>query len=48
VISTTLNNVNQGELQKYEDNYKYLNLVTAALGKNVYNRFSHLKTIYDV
>jgi hypothetical protein len=40
--------VTQGELQRYENNYKALNLITTALGKNVYDRFSHLETTHDV
>jgi hypothetical protein len=37
VIPTMLDNVTQGELQRYENNYKALNLITPALGKNVYD-----------
>jgi hypothetical protein len=48
VISMMLENASQGELQRYENNYKALNLITIALGKNVYNLVSHLKTAYDV
>jgi hypothetical protein len=48
VIPTTLNNVTQCELQMYKNNYKALNLITAALGTNVYNRVSHLGTALDV
>jgi hypothetical protein len=48
VISATLNNATQGELQKYENNYKTLNLITAALGRNVYDRASHLEIACDV
>jgi hypothetical protein len=29
---------NQGELQRYENNYKAMNLITTALGRNVYER----------
>jgi hypothetical protein len=32
----------------YENNYKTLNLITAALGRNVYDGVSHLETGYDV
>jgi hypothetical protein len=35
VISATLDNVTQGELQMYENNYIALNLITTALGRNV-------------
>jgi hypothetical protein len=48
VIQTTLKNATQGELQTYENNYKALNLITTALGRNIYDRVSHLKTAYDV
>jgi hypothetical protein len=48
VISATLENATQGELQRYENNYKDLNLITTALGRNVYDYVSHLETIYDV
>jgi hypothetical protein len=42
VILTLLDNVNQGERQWYENNYEALNLITTALGWNVYDRVSHL------
>jgi hypothetical protein len=32
VIPDTLDHVTQGELQRYENNYKTLNLITTALG----------------
>jgi hypothetical protein len=48
VIPATLDNTTQGELQRYENNYKALNLITTALGRNVYNRVSHLETAHDV
>jgi hypothetical protein len=48
VIPMMLNNVTQGELTRYEDNYKTLNLITIALGRNVYDRLAHLKTTHDV
>jgi hypothetical protein len=48
VIPTTLDNTNQGEMQRYENNYKSLNLITIALGRNVYDRVSHLETAHDV
>jgi hypothetical protein len=47
VISATLDNVIQGELQRYKNNYKVLNLITTALGRNVYDRVAHLETVYD-
>jgi hypothetical protein len=43
VILTMLDNTTQGELQKYENNYKPLNLITTALGRNVYDCVSQLK-----
>jgi hypothetical protein len=48
VIPTTLNNATQGELTRYENNYKVLNLITIAVGMNVYNCVAHLETAYDV
>jgi hypothetical protein len=32
----------------YENNYKTLNLITTALGRNVYNRVAHLETAHYV
>jgi hypothetical protein len=43
-----LENATQVELQKYENNYKALNLITTALGRNVYDRVLHLETAHDV
>jgi hypothetical protein len=40
VIPDTLDYATQGELQRYENNYKTLNLITTALGRNVYDRCS--------
>jgi hypothetical protein len=48
VIPATLDNTTHGELQRYENNYKDLNLITTALGRNVYDRISHLETAHDV
>jgi hypothetical protein len=48
VIPDTLDHVTQGELQRYENNYKALNLITTALGRNVYDRVAHLETAQDV
>jgi hypothetical protein len=48
VISTTLNNATQGELQRYENNYKVLNLITTALDRNIYDRIAHLETAHNV
>jgi hypothetical protein len=47
VIPATLNHVTQGELQRYENNYEALNLITTALGRKVYDRVSHLETAHD-
>jgi hypothetical protein len=48
VIPATLDNVTQCDLQRYENNYKTLNLITTALGRNVYDRVTHLETAHDV
>jgi len=48
VIPATLDNATQGEVQKYENNYKSLNLITTALGRNVYDCVSHVETTHDV
>jgi hypothetical protein len=48
VILAILDNVTHGEVQRYENNYKTLNLITTALGRNVYDRVSHLETGHDV
>jgi hypothetical protein len=48
VIPATLDNTTQGEVQRYENIYKTLNLITTALGRNVYDRASHLETTHDV
>jgi hypothetical protein len=48
VILATLDNVTQGELQIYENNYKPLYLITTALGRNVYDIVAHLETAHDV
>jgi hypothetical protein len=44
----TLNHMTQGELQRYKNNYKTINLITTALGRNVYDRIAHLEMTYDV
>jgi hypothetical protein len=43
-----LENATQVKLQRYENNYKALNLITNALGTNVYDRVSYLETAHDV
>jgi hypothetical protein len=48
MILVMLDNTTHGELQRYKNNYKALNLVTTALGRNVYDRVSHLETAHDV
>jgi hypothetical protein len=48
VIPSMLENATQGELQRYKNNYKALNLITTALGRNVYDHVSHLKVAHDV
>jgi hypothetical protein len=48
VIPDTLDHATQGELQRYENNYKTLNLITTALGRNVYDMLAHLETTHDV
>jgi hypothetical protein len=48
VILDTLDHVTQGELQRYENNYKALNLITTALGRNVYDRVAHLEMAHGV
>jgi hypothetical protein len=47
-LSHTLDNATQGELQRYENNYNVLNLITTALGRNVYDCVAHLETAHDV
>jgi hypothetical protein len=48
VIPDTLDHATQGELQRYENNYNALNLITTALGRNVYDRVAHLEMDHDV
>jgi hypothetical protein len=48
VIPATLDNTTQGELTRYENNYKALNLITTALGRNVYDRVAQLETAHYV
>jgi hypothetical protein len=47
-IPTTLDNTTQDELQRYENNYKSLNFITTALGRNMYDRVAHLETAHDI
>jgi hypothetical protein len=48
VIPVTLDNTTQCELQRYENSYKTLNLITTALDRNVYDRISHLESAHDI
>jgi hypothetical protein len=48
MILDTLDHTTQGELQRYENNYKTLNLIITALVRNVYDRVAHLETAHDV
>jgi hypothetical protein len=48
VIPATLDNATEGELQRYENNIKALNLITTALGRNMYDRVSHLETTHNI
>jgi hypothetical protein len=48
VISDTLDHATQDELQRYENNYKALNRITTALGRNVYDRVALLETAHVV
>jgi hypothetical protein len=48
VTPVMLNNATHSELQRYEKNYKALNLITTALGRNMYDKVSYLKTAHDV
>jgi hypothetical protein len=43
-----LENATQGEVQRYENNYKPLNLITTTLCRNVYDRILYIKTTHDV
>jgi hypothetical protein len=48
VIPIMLDNATQGEVQRYENNYKVLNFITTALCRNVYDRVSHVENTNDV
>jgi hypothetical protein len=48
MILNILDHATQGELQRYENNYNALNLITTALGRNVYDMVAHLETAHDV
>jgi hypothetical protein len=48
MIPDTLGQATQGELQRYKNNYKALNLITTALDRNVYDMVAHLEMTHDV
>jgi hypothetical protein len=48
IIPAMLENATQGELQRYENNYKALNLITTTLSRNVYDHVSYLEITHDV
>jgi hypothetical protein len=48
MIPDTLDHVTQGKLQRYENSYNTLNLITTALGRSVYDRVAHLEMAHDV
>jgi hypothetical protein len=48
VIPAMLENAIKGELQRYENNYKALNLITTVVGRNMYDRVSHVETTHYV
>jgi hypothetical protein len=48
MIPAMLDNVTQCEMTRYENNYKTLNLNTTVLGRDTYDRVSHLETIHDM
>jgi hypothetical protein len=48
VILDTVDHATQGEVQRYENSYNALNLITTALGRNVYDRVAHLEMAHDI
>jgi hypothetical protein len=48
IIPTMIENATVADLTKYENNYKPLNLITTALGRNVYDRISHLESAHAI
>jgi hypothetical protein len=48
MIPAMFDNATQGELQRYKNNYRALNLITTVLGRKVYDRVLHLETTHDV
>jgi hypothetical protein len=45
MIPVILDNMTQGELTRYENNYNALNLITTALGRNVYDCVAYLELL---
>jgi hypothetical protein len=48
MILAMLDNVAQGKLTRYKNNYKAFNLITTALGRNVYNCVAHREITHNV
>jgi hypothetical protein len=48
IIPMMLENATVVELMKYENNYKALNLINTTLGRNVYDRISHLESAHAI
>jgi hypothetical protein len=48
VIPNTLDHATYGELQRYENNYMTLNLITTVLDRNVYDRVAQLETAHNI
>jgi hypothetical protein len=48
MIPDTLDHATQCEQQMYKNNYKAINLITTALGRNVYDKVAHLETAHVV
>jgi hypothetical protein len=48
VILDTLDHATQGELQRYKNKYKVVNLITSILGMNVYDRVAHSEMAHAV
>jgi hypothetical protein len=42
MIPAKLDNATQDKLQRYENNYKALKLITIVLDRNAYDRVAHL------
>jgi hypothetical protein len=48
MIPDILDHVTQDKLQRYENNYKTLNLITTVLDRIVYDRVAHLEMAHDI